>query len=116
VDNVQHVYLPHVPAGEYDLEVVKYGGISQSVTPSETYALAFQFFPISPPALTITPGATNIVLTWPSSPTVFILQQTESLAPPVSWLTVTNTEWITNNTMWVSVNTSDNASFYRLTR
>lgn len=116
VDNVQHVYLPHVLPGKYDLEVVKYGGISQSVTPSETYALAFQFFPISPPALTVTPEATNIVVTWPSSPTVFILQQTESLAPPVSWSNVTNTEWITNNTMWVSVNTSGNVSFYRLTR
>lgn len=116
VDNVQHVYLPHVLPGEYDLEVVKYGGPFQSITPSETYALAFQFFPISAPALTVTPSAANVVVTWPSSPTVFVLQQSENLTSPVSWSNVTETEWITNSSVWVSVNTSGNAAFYRLIR
>ncbi|HEY3914524.1 MAG TPA: hypothetical protein VGN61_08565, partial [Verrucomicrobiae bacterium] len=115
VDNVQHVYVPHVQAGKYDLEVVGYGGL-QSVSASETYALAYQFFPITAPTLTITPSPTNTVITWPSSPTVFILQQTGSLTAPVSWSDVTNTEWITNGTEWVSVNASAGNSFYRLVR
>ena len=38
-DNVQHLYLPHLTAGLYDLEVVTYASAI-----SETCALAFQFF------------------------------------------------------------------------
>ena len=52
MDNVQHIYVPNLPRGRYDLQVVKYGGISE-LTPSETYALAFQFYPISPPLLNL---------------------------------------------------------------
>jgi hypothetical protein len=116
VDNVQHLYLPYLAPGDYDLEVIKYGSPSQSVTPSETYALAFQFFPIFQPSLTVTPGETNIVLTWPSSPTQFILQQSASLAPPASWSNVSAVEWITNSTVWVSLNASNTANFFRLAR
>jgi hypothetical protein len=116
VDNVQHLYLPYLPSGEYDLEVIKYGSPSQSVTPSETCALAFQFLPISQPSLTVTPAGTNLVITWPSSPTLFILQQSASLTPPVSWSNVSATEWITNTTVWVSLNASKAANFYRLSR
>jgi hypothetical protein len=116
VDNVQHLYLPQLPPGTYDLEAIKYGGPSQSVTPSETYALAFDFFAISAPALSAVPAGPNTVLTWPASPTVFVLQQTSALTPPVSWSNVTAQEWITNNTVWVSVNSSGAAGFYRLAR
>lgn len=116
VDNVQHLYLPRVPAGHYDLEVIKYGSPSQSVTPSETYALAYECFPITPPPLTVTPSGANVIITWPSSPTVFTLQQTASLAPPVSWTTVAETEWITNSSVWASISASNAAGFYRLAR
>jgi len=116
VDNVQQIYIPHVMPGKYDLEVVKYGSPTQSITPAETYALAYQFFPISAPALSITAAATNLVITWPSSPTVFTFQQTTNMVPPVQWTTVTNAEWITNATVWVSVPPSGADSFFRLTR
>jgi hypothetical protein len=116
VDNVQQVYIPHVMPGKYDLEVVKYGSPSQNVTPAETYALAYQFYPISAPALSITNAGTNLVVTWPWSPTVFTFQQTTNLVPPVQWTTVTNAEWITNSVVWVSLPPSGTDSFFRLTR
>lgn len=115
VDNVQHLYLPHLPAGTYDLEAIKYGG-AQSLTPSEEYALAYQFYPLTAPALTITPGATNAVITWPSSPTVFVLQGTGSLATPALWTNVTAQEWITNGTVWVGLGEGGADGFYRLVR
>jgi len=42
IDNVEHIYLPTLPAGEYDLVVVKKGGGSTSTGNQEIYALAWQ--------------------------------------------------------------------------
>jgi len=116
VDNVQHLYAPHLPAGQYDLQVVKFESASASYTPSETYALAYQYFPIAPPPLTATPGEGNCIISWPSSPAIFILQQTSSLNPPVSWSNVSNPGWITNSVVAVTLPTTTNPSFYRLIR
>jgi len=116
VDNVQHLYVPHLAAGQYDLQVLKLDTVSPSYTPSETYALAYQYFPIAAPPLSVTPEGSNCVISWPSSPTVFILQQTASLTPPISWSTVSNPGWITNSVVEVSVPNSGATSFYRLVR
>jgi hypothetical protein len=46
VDNVQHIYLPSLSAGTYDIEVVKHlgpPGASGVVTPRDAYALAWDF-------------------------------------------------------------------------
>ena len=43
VDNVEHVFLPALPAGRYDLQVLKSGSVTQ-VSTNETYALAFEIF------------------------------------------------------------------------
>ena len=42
VDNVEHVFVPQLAQGRYDLQVWKAGGTT--VTTSETYALAWEFF------------------------------------------------------------------------
>jgi hypothetical protein len=115
VDNVQHLYIPLLQPGAYDLEVVKYGGVSQSLTPSEMCALAFEFYPVTPPLLAVSVSAANTVLTWPASPTVFTLQQTLSLSPPISWSNAAVQQWLTNNSVWVNVDASSGTSFYRLT-
>jgi hypothetical protein len=111
VDNVQHIYLPHLAPGTYDLEAVAY-----TLATSETYALAFQFYPISPPSLSVCSTPTNAVITWPWSPTVYTLQQTSSLSPPATWTNVTAAELITNNTVLTCVNYSDGAAYFRLVR
>jgi hypothetical protein len=47
VDNVQELYTTHLPAGHYELEVVKPGGTpgvtTGDVSNAETYAMAFNF-------------------------------------------------------------------------
>jgi hypothetical protein len=116
VDNVQHIYIPSLPCGQYDLQVVKYGGPSRSVTPSETYALAFQFHPISPPLLCLGQSGANTVISWPSSPTIFNFQQTFSLAPPIIWSPVSAVSLITNTTIIVTLPATNSAAFYRLSR
>jgi hypothetical protein len=109
VDNVQHLYLPSLAPGRYDLEVVKYASSS-----SETFALAWQFFTLSPPDLSIAADGTNAIITWPSSPALFALEQTASLTPPVSWTNVTAPEWITNGTVWVNITNYGGTAFFRL--
>jgi hypothetical protein len=50
VDNVEHLYVPGLPAGRYNLQVLKRGGLAM-VSGSETYALAFEFGPPAAPAI-----------------------------------------------------------------
>jgi hypothetical protein len=116
VDNVQHIYVPSLPPGQYDLQVVKYGSQTNSVTPSETYALAFQFYPVSPPLLCLSLSGASAVISWPCSPTLFNLQQTASLSPPITWTPVAAAGLITNTTVSVTLSPSNSAAFYRLSR
>jgi hypothetical protein len=115
VDNVQHLYLPSLARGQYDMQVVKYGGASE-VSPSETYALAYQFYPISPPLLHVSLSGTNVMVSWPWTPTVFNLQQTTNLAPFVSWNPVAAVGLITNTTVLVTLSPIAAAGFYQLSR
>jgi len=116
VDNVQHIYVPSLAPGQYDLQVVKYGSPSQSVTLSETYALAFQFYPIAPPVLCVSLSGTNAVVSWPWSPTIFNLEQTASLTPPIAWTPVPAVGLIAGTTVSVTLNPAGSAAFYRLCR
>ena len=111
VDNVQHLYLPRLAPGAYDLEVVTYARIT-----AETYALAYQFFAMTPPNLSVTVSGPDAIITWPWSPTVYALQQTSSLNPPSAWTSVAAAEWITNDTVWTSVKNTGGAAFFRLAR
>jgi hypothetical protein len=88
---------------------------ANNISLSENYALAFQFFPMSPPSLSVSAAGTNAVLTWPWSPTIYTLQETSSLSP-ATWTNVTATEWITNTTVWTSLDTSSGAAYFRLAR
>jgi hypothetical protein len=82
VDNVEHIFLPTLPAGRYDLQVQK--NPSGQVSAGETYALAFEFFNMN---LNIALTNTSAVISWPVAPTGFLLQSTTSLSP-TSWSTV----------------------------
>lgn len=114
VDNVQHIYVPHLPPGKYDLEVVAL--YANSVSSTETYALAFQFFGMSPPKISVTETGGNTVLTWPWSPTVYTLQEASRLGKPSPWTNVTAQQWITNTTVWASVTNTGNTAYFRLVR
>lgn len=112
VDNVEHIYIPSLSPGRYDLQVLKNSG-SRSITGSETYALAFESFVIG---MTITRQPNSVAITWPLYPNGFNLESTPSLSPPITWTPVTNAPLISNNVYQVSVNSLGNMSFYRLKR
>jgi len=112
VDNVQQVYVPRLPAGRYDLQVWKAGGISIS-TPSETYALAFDFFSSQ---LSVSSAGGTVVLAWPLYPDGFGLAGSTNLLSP---------QWSTNNlpaavimggTNVVTVSATSGYEFFRLQR
>jgi hypothetical protein len=109
VDNVQHLYVPLLYAAKYDLQVTR----AATLSPADDYALAFQFFPISPPPLSIAAVANNVTISWPATPTIYTLQQTASLTPPISWSAVGNSQLLTNGLVIVNL-TAASPSFYRL--
>jgi hypothetical protein len=112
VDNVEHIWLPQLPQGRYDLQVLKHGG-PNTVTSSETYALAWGFFCMT---LNVTQSDTNVVLAWPVYPDGFVVETTTNLAPPIVWSTLNATPTVINNQNQVMLNTTNASQFFRLQR
>jgi hypothetical protein len=83
VDNVQHVFVPQLALGRYDLQVWKAGG-TNLVSTNETYALAWR---ITSTSLNITRSGTTIFLSWPVYPAGFTVADTPSLNFPIAWNT-----------------------------
>ena len=79
VDNVEHLWLPKLPPGRYDLQVWKAGG-SGIVSAAEPYALAWTFFSDT---LVVGQSGTNTVLSWPAYPAGFQVEATTNLIAPV---------------------------------
>ena len=111
VDNVEHIWVPHLAQGRYDLQVWKAGGFG-IVSTNETYALAFEFF--STP-LNIASSGTNIVLTWPIYPAGFVLQAATNLAAPV-WNTNNPAAAVINGQNCVTLGATNDSKFFRLRR
>jgi hypothetical protein len=110
LDNVQHLFVPKLPAGRYDLQVLKKGG--SYVSAAETYALAFEFFSMS---LDIDPSGTNVAVTWPVYPMGFALQAATNLAAPV-WNTNNSFPVFTNGQNCVTLGVTNRNQFFRLRR
>jgi hypothetical protein len=113
VDNVEHIYIPSLPPGRYDLQVLK--NAQSQVSPGETYALAFEFFTLP---LSLTQSNGNAVLSWPLAPNGFQLQSTPGITPPVTWLPVTNAAAVDTNANLnvVSLPITGTNQFFRLQR
>jgi hypothetical protein len=112
VDNVQHVYVPALPQGRYDLQVLKKGGTY--VSASETYALAFEFFSLP---LNAVKAGKNLVLNWPIYPTGFVLQSATNLAPPAIWNSLSiPAATVTNNQNYAVLSGTNGHQFFRLQR
>jgi hypothetical protein len=112
VDNVEHLWLPQLAQGRYDLQVLKNGGLN-TVSSSETYTLAFEFFSMS---LSAVPSGTNVVLTWPIYPDGFTVETTTSLTPPLVWSPLGATPVVTNNQNQVTLGVANTSQFFRLQR
>jgi hypothetical protein len=111
VDNVEHIFVPNLSQGRYDLQVWKAGG--SFVSSSETYALAFEFFSMP---LGIVRSGTNVVLQWPLYPAGFVLESAANLNPPASWNTNGPASVVTNNQNSVVMGITNTSLFFRLWR
>lgn len=112
VDNVEHLFLANLPAGRYDLQVLKRGGIG-TISPSETYALAFDFQPVK---LSLASVGNSVRIAWPVSASGFGLQTTASITVTNGWGTVSTTPVQTNGQFVVETPATDNQQFFRLVR
>jgi hypothetical protein len=111
VDNVEHVFVPRLAQGRYDLQVWKAGG--STVTTNETYALAWEFFST---VLSASKSGTNISISWPVYPDGFVLQAATNLASPAAWNTNNPAPVVTNSQNVVQMNATNGSQFYRLWR
>jgi hypothetical protein len=110
VDNVEHVFVPKLPAGRYDLQVLK-----RSVVPpgSESYALAFDFAPVK---LSMARFGTNVVVAWPASPAGFVLQAATSVDAPGAWQNVSTNSVLSNAMNTATFPAAASMQFFRLYR
>jgi hypothetical protein len=110
VDNVEHIFVPQLPAGGYDLQVLKNGG-TNVVSDDEAYALAWAFVS---PTLNLAKSGTNTTLTWPVYPADFAVQATTNLTLP-NWSTNNiPASVITNSKNSLLLNPTNAAQFFRL--
>jgi hypothetical protein len=113
VDNIEHIFLPKLPQGRYDLQVWKSGGTG-IVSGGETYALAWEFFSQS---LNAAASGTNLILSWPVYPDGFVVASTTSLTPPAVWNTNTvSAPAVTNNLNCIVLSPTNAGQFFRLQR
>ena len=113
VDNVEHLSLPQLAPGRYDLQVLKKGSATQ-VSAAETYALAFDMFNLR---LNIARSNNLVVVSWPLTPAGFRLQSSSALNP-ASWTSVIATVNVDTNASRNVVTLSSGGAnqFYRLLR
>lgn len=112
VDNVEHLFLAGLPAGRYDLQVLKHAGLS-TPSPTENYALAFDFEPVK---LSLASNSGNLLVSWPASATGFALQMAADPSGAGGWSLVSGAPAQTNGQFVVSVPATGLQQFYRLIR
>jgi hypothetical protein len=110
VDNVEHIFIPCLPQGRYDLQVWKAGGLN-TVSFSETYAMAWAFVV---PTLSIAKSATNVALTWPVYPAGFRVEAATNLVSPVWSTNNLSSPVITNSLNSLMLNATNAQQFFRL--
>jgi hypothetical protein len=112
VDNVEHLYVTGLPAGRYNLQVLKRGGLAM-VSGSETYALAFEFGPPAAPSFLneqVVGGQWTATVGGEQNQT-YAVQFSPDL---VSWSAFTTNKTGASGTFQFSDSTSGAGRFYRL--
>ena len=110
VDNVQHIFVPNLAPGRYDLQVWKAGG-SSIVSQSESYALAWAFVT---PRLSLVKSGANATLSWPAYPAGFEIEASPGLSPPSWSLDVVPAAVLVNGTNTVQIPMTNAVQFFRL--
>lgn len=112
VDNIEHLYVPALSPGRYDLQVLKRGSLSL-VSQDETYALAFEFFSM-PLQLRLSNG--NVILRWPFAPTGFRLLSATNLMSPANWTDVSAAPVLSDGFNVVTLPATTEPQYFRLQR
>jgi hypothetical protein len=112
VDNVEHVFVPQLAQGRYDLQVWKAGG-SGIVSAAEPYALAWEFFSET---LAVTNINGGVALTWPVYPDGFVAQGATDLVSPAWSTNGLAVSGITNRQNYILLNAASYVRFFRLQR
>jgi len=110
VDNVEHIYVPQLAAGRYDVQVLKNGGTGV-VSDAETFALAWEFVS---PVLQMVKTGTNSVLRWPVYPAGFIAEARTNLLAGTWSTNGVSLPGITNGLNNIPLNTTNAVQFFRL--
>lgn len=109
VDNVEHLFVPQLASGRYDLQVWKASGVGVSF--SETYALAWEF---SSQTLSITNSGANTTLSWPAYPAGFRVEAATNLISAVWSTNDLSSPGITNSRNSLILNATNTQQFFRL--
>lgn len=110
VDNVEHLFITKLPAGRYDLQVLKRGS---ALAGTESYALAFDF---SSEQLAIARDGTNVTVAWAASPAGLTLQTAPSLDSPMGWQTLNVDSVLSNGLNTATFPTANERQYFRLVR
>jgi hypothetical protein len=102
---------PTTPPAQYFGFVTIQGGTN--IFAANNFSSPIFEISLTPAALNITLSGTNLVLSWPSPPGGFVLQQSSGLAT-TNWLTMTNTPVITNFQNQIILPPNTGNQFYRL--
>jgi hypothetical protein len=102
---------PGTPPGQYFGFATLQGGTN--IFAADNLASPLFEVSLSPAALGVAFSGTNFVLSWPSPPGDFVLQQNSDLTT-TNWLTVTNTPALTNFQDQVMLPVAAGNYFYRL--
>jgi hypothetical protein len=114
VDNVEHIFIPKLPQGRYDLQVWMSASGINPVNNSEAYALAWEFFSQS---LNAAGSGANLTLSWPVYPDGFVVESTANLISPGVWNTNNiPPPVVMNNQNVILINATNGVQFFRLRR
>ncbi|MDB6027063.1 MAG: hypothetical protein JWM68_3286, partial [Verrucomicrobiales bacterium] len=70
----------------------------------------------TPPLLSVRRDGNDVVLSWPTNASGFVLQSTTNLTPLVNWIDSTDTPTIVGTELTVTNAVSENSRFYRLNK
>jgi hypothetical protein len=105
------VINPATPSGSYSGTVTMQGGPDIFTAISLTNQIFQVSMPPAAPGITVSGG--NLLLSWPSPPGNFVLQQNSDLTT-TNWMTVTNLSTITDFQNQVILPPAAGSQFYRL--
>jgi hypothetical protein len=112
VDNVQHLFVPRLAPGRYDVQVWKAGGPG-IVSASESYGLAWAWVA---PVLSLARTGAGAMLTWPAYPAGYGVEATTNLSAPAWSTNGLPATTLANGTNAMAVPLTNGPVFYRLSQ